>query len=62
MGPIIFENVKVLVEDALGEVGKGTEVAFNSLNIGRFKLGASAVLAGCKNILAESVSYALKWK
>lgn len=55
---IILENVKVPVEDVLGEIGKGAEIAFNILNIGRFKLGAS-VLAGCKTTLTESVTYAM---
>jgi alkylation response protein AidB-like acyl-CoA dehydrogenase len=55
---IIFENVKVSTDDLLGQVGNGTEIALNTLNIGRFKLGAS-VLGGCKAVINESVNYAL---
>jgi len=47
---IILDNVNVPVENILGEIGKGANIAFNSLNIGRFKLGA-AVLGGCKNTI-----------
>ena len=56
---IILENVKVPVENMLGEIGQGGHIAFNVLNIGRFKLGA-AVLGGSKNALLESVKYALE--
>lgn len=55
---IILENVKVPVANTLGQIGRGADIAFNSLNIGRFKLGA-AVLGGCKNALIESAKYAL---
>jgi alkylation response protein AidB-like acyl-CoA dehydrogenase len=40
---VIMEDVKVPVENVLYEVGRGHVVAFNILNIGRFKLGAGAV-------------------
>ncbi len=58
---IILENVKVPVENVLGEVGKGAEIAFNTLDIGRFKLGA-AVLGGSKNTILLSLDYALQRK
>ncbi len=58
---VILENVKVPVENTLGEIGKGGDIAFNSLNIGRFKLGA-AVLGGCKSSVTVSVQYALERK
>ncbi len=54
--PIILEDVKVPVENVLGEIGKGHKIAFNVLNIGRWKLGAAAV-GGCKNILQYSTKY-----
>jgi len=47
---VIFEDVKVPVGNVLGEVGKGHRVAFNILNVGRFKLGAGAVGAAKKTI------------
>ncbi|MCK5914304.1 MAG: acyl-CoA dehydrogenase family protein [Desulfuromusa sp.] len=54
---IILDNCKVPVENVLGEIGKGHKIAFNSLNIGRFKLGAM-VTGAAKMALAEGISYA----
>jgi len=54
---LILENAKVPVENIVGEIGKGHLVAFNILNIGRFKLGASAI-GGAKNAINEAVKYA----
>ena len=54
---VFMENVKVPVENVLGEVGKGHVIAFNVLNTGRFKLGAS-VLGGCKAVTDSSIKYA----
>ncbi|MFA5535791.1 MAG: acyl-CoA dehydrogenase family protein [Bacillota bacterium] len=54
---VILENCEVPVENVLGEIGKGHRVAFNILNIGRYKLGAAAVGAA-KEALAISVKYA----
>ncbi len=54
---IFMENVKVPVENLLGEVGKGHLIAFNVLNTGRFKLGASC-LGGCKKVTSIAVQYA----
>ena len=39
---VFFDNVKVPVENVLGEVGRGHIIAFNILNIGRLKLGPFA--------------------
>lgn len=46
---VFFENVKVPVENVLGEIGKGHLIAFNVLNIGRFKLGVMALGAAKRN-------------
>lgn len=54
---IFMENVKVPLENLLGEVGKGHLIAFNVLNTGRFKLGASC-LGGCKKITEIGIQYA----
>ncbi|MFQ5629553.1 MAG: acyl-CoA dehydrogenase family protein [bacterium] len=54
---VMFENVKVPVENLLGEIGQGAKIAFNILNTGRFKLGASCVGAA-KRILAIAAAYA----
>ena len=56
---LILNDVKVPVENVLGEVGKGHYIAFNILNIGRYKLG-SADLGGCKVTVNEAVKYALE--
>ncbi len=54
---IFFENVKVPVENVLGQIGKGHRIAFNILNIGRIKLGAGA-LGGAKLAAGFSIKYA----
>jgi len=54
---VILENARVPVENLLGEIGKGHKIAFNVLNVGRFKLGA-AVTGAAKNALAEGLRYA----
>ncbi len=54
---LILEDARVPVENLLGEVGKGHKIAFNILNIGRFKLGAACV-GGAKNCIHHSVKYA----
>jgi hypothetical protein len=58
---IYFDNVKVPVENVLGEVGRGHVIAFNILNIGRLKLGP-AVMGAAKNILSISIKYAKQRK
>jgi butyryl-CoA dehydrogenase len=58
---IFFDNVKVPVENLLGEPGRGHIIAFNILNIGRLKLGPFAVGAA-KNVLAISLAYAKQRK
>lgn len=54
---IFMENVQVPKENLLGEIGKGHLIAFNVLNTGRFKLGASC-LGGCKKITSVGIQYA----
>ena len=54
---LFFENARVPVENLLGEVGKGHRVAFNILNLGRFKLGAWCVGAA-KHALSQAAAYA----
>jgi hypothetical protein len=54
---VILEDVKVPVENVLGEVGKGAYIAFNILNFGRFGLGAGAVGAA-KDALKVAAKYA----
>lgn len=54
---VIFKDVRVPVENVLGEVGRGHVVALNTLNVGRYKLGA-AVVGVAKNLIADAVKYA----
>ncbi|HYE66914.1 MAG TPA: acyl-CoA dehydrogenase family protein [Pyrinomonadaceae bacterium] len=54
---LVLSDVKTPVENLLGEVGKGAKIAFNILNIGRFKLGAMCT-GGMKLMLHEAVRYA----
>lgn len=54
--PLILEDVKVPVENLLWEVGKGHLIAFNILNIGRFKLAA-----GCVGASKDTIELAAKY-
>src|SRR4030043_816779 len=56
---VIFADVKVPVENVLGEIGRGHIVALNVLNIARFSLGAGCV-GGVKSALQDGVTYAKK--
>src|SRR5579885_609030 len=40
--PVVMENCVIPKENLLGEIGKGHKIAFNILNLGRFKLGVGA--------------------
>lgn len=59
--PIILNDCRVPVENVLGEVGRGHLIAFNILNIGRFKLGAMCV-GGARNSLDDAIAYAKQRK
>ncbi len=56
--PVILEDAKVPVKNVLFEVGKGHKIAFNVLNLGRWKLGASCT-GGAKQCVSEAVKYAV---
>jgi alkylation response protein AidB-like acyl-CoA dehydrogenase len=55
--PLILSDCRVRVENVLGEIGKGHHIAFNILNIGRFKLGAACV-GGARHGLQNAIQYA----
>jgi alkylation response protein AidB-like acyl-CoA dehydrogenase len=55
--PLVLADAKAPLENLLGEIGKGHKIAFNTLNIGRFKLGAMCI-GGMKLMLHESIRYA----
>src|SRR5688500_2770362 len=54
---VFFENVNVPAENVLYKIGQGHQIAFNALNIGRFKLGTMA-MGGSKRVVDISVKYA----
>lgn len=54
---VILSDAKIPKGNLIGEVGDGAKIAFNVLNVGRFKLGAS-VTGGAKLAIHESVRYA----
>ena len=53
-----FKDAKVPVENLLYEVGKGAAIAFNALNIGRYKLGSASV-GGSKQAIKQTIRYSL---
>lgn len=55
--PVVLKDCRVPVENLLGEAAKGHHIAFNVLNVGRYKLGA-AVVGGARSILREGIRYA----
>ncbi|HTZ75282.1 MAG TPA: acyl-CoA dehydrogenase family protein [Candidatus Aquilonibacter sp.] len=55
--PLFFENAAIPKENLLHEIGRGHIVAFNTLNAGRFSLGAYC-LGGSKKAIADSAKYA----
>src|ERR1700678_996775 len=59
--PIILNDCKVPAENLLGDIGKGHIIAFNILNIGRFKLGAMCV-GGGRVSLESAITYAKQRK
>src|SRR5579885_3566085 len=54
---VFLDNVKVPVENVLGEIGRGHIIAFNILNLGRLKLGPFCVGAA-KDVIRLSLKYA----
>ena len=59
--PVILNDCKVPVENLLGEIGKGHVIAFNILNVGRFKLGAMCV-GGARVSIESAIAYARQRK
>jgi butyryl-CoA dehydrogenase len=59
--PLILNDCKVPVENVLGEIGKGHHIAFNVLNVGRFKLGAGCI-GGARNSIESAIAYAKQRK
>ncbi len=59
--PLLLNDCQVPIENLLGEAGKGHHIAFNILNIGRFKLGAAAV-GGARTSFQHGLQYARERK
>jgi butyryl-CoA dehydrogenase len=59
--PLILNDCQVPVENVLGEIGRGHVIAFNILNVGRFKLGAMCV-GGARTSMQHSIAYAKQRK
>lgn len=55
--PLILADCQVPVANLLGEAGKGHRIAFNILNVGRYKLGAAAI-GGAKYAFRNGIRYA----
>ena len=59
--PLVLDNCQVPAANLLGEAGKGHHIAFNVLNVGRFKLGVACV-GGSRHALAHMIKYAKERK
>jgi alkylation response protein AidB-like acyl-CoA dehydrogenase len=55
--PLVLQDCKIPAGNLLGEAGKGHHIAFNVLNVGRFKLGV-ACIGGSRHALAHMIRYA----
>ncbi len=59
--PLVLSDCRIPKENLLGEAGKGHHIAFNVLNVGRFKLGV-ACIGGARHVLASMIRYAKERK
>jgi butyryl-CoA dehydrogenase len=55
--PLVFSDCQIPATNLLGEAGKGHHIAFNVLNVGRFKLGV-ACIGGARHALSHMIRYA----
>jgi butyryl-CoA dehydrogenase len=55
--PLVLSDCKVPVENLLGTAGKGHQIAFNILNVGRYKLGTRTI-GGARAAFRDGVRYA----
>jgi alkylation response protein AidB-like acyl-CoA dehydrogenase len=54
--PLVLDGCKIPAANLLGEPGKGHHIAFNVLNVGRFKLGV-ACIGGARHALEHMIRY-----
>ena len=59
--PLVLDNCRIPAGNLLGEAGKGHHIAFNVLNVGRFKLGV-ACIGGARHALGHMIRYAKERK
>ncbi len=59
--PLVLDNCRIPASNLLGEAGKGHHIAFNVLNVGRFKLGV-ACIGGARHALGHMIRYAKERK
>ena len=59
--PILLQEARVPADNVLGEIGRGHKVALNTLNYGRFSLGAMCS-GGCRNAIGDAAKYAAQRK
>src|ERR1700678_1504518 len=59
--PLILADCVIPAGNLLGEVGKGHHIAFNILNVGRYKLG-NAAIGGGRMALNNGIRYAIDRK
>ena len=59
--PLVLDGCKIPAGNLLGEAGKGHHIAFNVLNVGRFKLGV-ACIGGARHALGHMIRYARERK
>ena len=59
--PLILSDCKIPAANLLGEVGKGHHIAFNILNVGRYKLG-NAAIGGARMAFNNGLKYAKERK
>ncbi len=55
--PLVLDGCTIPAANLLGEPGKGHHIAFNVLNVGRFKLGVACV-GGARQALGHTIRYA----
>jgi len=54
---LVLNDCRIPVENLLGEAGKGHHIAFNILNMGRFKLGVGCI-GGARQTMEHGIRYA----
>ena len=59
--PLFLEDCTIPIDAVLGQIGQGHKIAFNILNIGRWKLGVGST-AGAKYCLELGIKYARERK